>query len=285
LDAGFVRKFLSIFAGAILHRVRSLWTSPHFAARLLTISTTILLGCLVTEMSRSYPNTIHAEDVCHLKKESAKQTTLGLFLSHNWFNPEFPGAFLLAGSGVSKYSVYPFDCRSDVDQGHSESPFRFIQLIAGDFRGRLRAWAVMRRIWLPLLIEWGLSRTETGFSWNGKWTAAPTGKARRATSAAYRHMSILFAGSAADNLQCLARGTFSIRPEEKWNSFENYFPRKLLWRIVFALSAYGHYSNDPHGDRIFRVLKCRMLIPAYENCGPGNQSSSPSWLRSCTTSF
>src|SRR6266550_3202707 len=127
-----------------------------------------------------------------------------IYFSDNWFESrKFPEAICSWIRQLGKIPYVRLMLRSDVDQLHGEKFFSLDKIIAGDFDDDLRAWA-------------------RGAKYFG----------------AYRRIVDLMRAEGADNLQWIWHVNWLDEPEQKWNSFENYFPGEKYCDWV-ALSAYG----------------------------------------------
>ncbi|PYL85452.1 MAG: hypothetical protein DMF23_03605, partial [Verrucomicrobia bacterium] len=148
-----------------------------------------------------------------------------IYFSDNWFESrKFPEAICSWIRQLGKIPYVRLMLRSDVDQLHGEKFFSLDKIIAGDFDDDLRAWARRAKDFgTPLLIEWGTEPNGKWFSWNGKWNGGvKVGPAKYIT--AYRRIVALMRAEGADNLQWIWHVNWLDEPEQKWNSFENYFP-------------------------------------------------------------
>ena len=192
-----------------------------------------------------------------------------IYFSDNWFESrKFPEAICSWIRQLGKIPYVRLMLRSDVDQLRGEKVFSLDKIIAGDFDDDLRAWArVAKDFGTPLLIEWGTEPNGKWFSWNGKWNGGvKVGPAKYIT--AYRRIVALMRAEGADNLQWIWHVNWLDEPEQKWNSFENYFPGEKYCDWV-ALSAYGPTTPRMEDGAENFAFKMREAYPRLLKIAPG----------------
>jgi Glycosyl hydrolase family 26 len=198
-------------------------------------------------------------DVQHYEQTVGAKTTW-VYFSDNWFESrKFPRATCDWIRQLGKVPYLRLMLRSSVDQSRPEKIFALKKIIAGDFDDDLLAWAREAKSFAsPILIEWGTEPNGKWFSWNGKWNGGAT-RGPATYIAAYRHIVDLMRKEGADNLQWVWHVNWFDDPEEKWNTFENYFPGDNYCDWV-ALSIYGPLTpRTTDGTESF----CSKLAEAY----------------------
>jgi Glycosyl hydrolase family 26 len=206
-------------------------------------------------------------DVTRYEQAVGKKTAW-IYFSDNWFESRtFPAELCRWIRDLGKVPYVRLMLRSDVDQKHSEKTFSLQKIIAGDFDGDLRNWAIeARNFGSPILIEWGTEPNGEWFSWNGKWNGG-AGEGPRRYVAAYRHIVDLMRGEGAANLQWVWHVNWYDEPEAKWNHFENYFPGGDYCDWI-ALSAYGPTTPTTRDGTESLAFKMRVAYPRLTKIAP-----------------
>jgi len=195
--------------------------------------------------------------------------TAWVYFSDNWFESrQFPEATCSWIRQLGKVPFVRLMLRSDVDQNHAEKVFSLDQINAGKFDDDLRAWARSARDFgKPLLLEWGTEPNGKWFSWNGDWNGgARIGPAKYV--AAYRHIVDLIRDEGADNVQWVWHVNWFDEPEQRWNTFENYFPGENYCDWV-ALSVYGPTTPRARDGTESFAFKLSEAYPRLVKIVPG----------------
>jgi glycosyl hydrolase family 26 len=138
-------------------------------------------------------------------------------------------------------------------QRNPEKTYTLARILAGDFDGKLRAWArAARATNIPILMEFGTEVNDDWGPWNGKWNGAgqtdgygdpayPDGAERFRD--AFRHLVTLFREEGANNITWFFHAD-SYHQVDWWNELRWYYPGDEYIDWV-GISNYG--SLTPNG--------------------------------------